>query len=309
MNRRLLAAGFLLLLCSRALAGTADDFTERTEWVMGTALRIVLPADFAGGDAVFSACFAEARRWDALLSPWRPDAPLTRLSAAAGEWVVMPADVLHYLERAVRDAERTGHVFDITLVWQGSTRLEIDREASRARLPAGLEPLDPGGDGKGVALDAMVAILDKSGVTDALVDFGGSSFLARGDGPQSEGWPLALLGPAGETVGVLILADAALSVSSTVQRDHHADGSLLERHHLRNLRNGAPVTARRTVAVIGPSAVDTEVLSTAVAIAGVVSPTLKAAFPDCAVGIFGENGPLVPPDEAFTASFRGGSGR
>jgi thiamine biosynthesis lipoprotein len=292
----------MILTAAESVAEPTDapGFTERTEWIMGTTLRIVLPADRADGDALFATCFAEVRRWNDLLSPWRDEAPLSRLSRRPGEWVELPDDVLDYVERAVHDAARTQQVFDITLAWQGSRGIEIDRAAGRARLPAGSGPLDPGGNGKGVALDAVAAILEAAGVASALVDFGGSSFLARGGGPGGDGWKLALTGADGDLLGVLRLRDRALSVSSTVQRDRGADGAVTRRFHLIDLRSGEPVRTSRTVAVVSDSATDAEVFSTAAAIAGPSAHRWLEAFPGCALGIFagGETAPYLSPDFA-----------
>ena len=274
-----------------AVAGAPQslDFTSRTRWVMGTSLRIQLPSSRADHDTVFAACFEAAQHWDDLLSPWKPAAPLTRLSTEAGAWVDVPGELLDYLERAVSDARRTGGVFDITLTRGGSQKIEIDRNGLRARLPAGSRALDPGGDGKGVALDAIATILDQAGVGEALVDFGGSSFLARGGGPEGAGWIVALTGINGEFLGTLLLVDTALSVSSTVQRREGEDEAVVERFHLVDLSSGALVRQRRSVAVLSESATEAEVLSTAVAILGVEKSTgrqLLDRFAGCALGVF-----------------------
>jgi len=287
----LLVIGLVALVVApiASAAPRPREFTAQTQWVMGTSLRIQLPTARADRDTVFAACFEAAQHWDDLLSPWKPAAPLTRLSAEAGAWVEVPGELLDYLERAVNDARRTGGVFDITLTRGGSQKIEIDRTGSRARLPADSPALDPGGDGKGVALDAIAVILDRAGVGEALVDFGGSSFLARGGGPEGSGWAVALAGVDGELLGTLRLVDTALSVSSTVQRREGEDGAVVERLHLVDPSTGAVVRERRSVAVLSESATEAEVLSTAVAILGVeeaVGRRLMDRFGVCALGAF-----------------------
>jgi len=254
--------------CLAQDGATEVEFVERTQWLMGTPLRIQLPSDREDLDELFRACFDEVRRWDDLLSPWNPQAPLTLLSAGAGSWVSVPRDLLDYLERAQRDALRSGGVFDITLTLDGSSRFEIDRGGSRARLPVGAHRLDPGGDGKGVALDAVAALLDAASVHDAFLDFGGSSFLARGSGPDGSAWRVGLSAYDGSLLGEILLRNTALSVSSTVQREHREDGSVEERLHLIDLLSGEAVRARRSVAVLSSSATDAEVMSTTLAILG-----------------------------------------
>lgn len=277
-----------------ALTVSADElpgaFEQQTQWVMGTTLRISLPTDLDDRHTIFNACFAAAHHWDRQLSPWKPEAPLTRLSASAGSWVTVPDELLDYLERAVHDAARSDGIFDITLTHEGSRRLAIDRDLGRARIPAGSRALDPGADGKGVAMDAITAILEEHGVTSFFLDFGGSSFVARGRGPATSGWQIALTGPSGQMLGTVQLMDTALSVSSTVQHRQGEDWVVEDRYHLVDLRTGDPVTVRRTAAVLAPSATEAEVLSTVAAILGHGIP---AGFPGCALGVFGDH-----PDES-----------
>jgi thiamine biosynthesis lipoprotein ApbE len=284
---RLLLSLFAVLAL-RTSGAAAGEYEQRIQWVMGTPLSIQLPREREDLDELFRACFAEARRWDELLSPWKTEAPLTRLSASEGEWVVLPSEVLDYLERAKDDAQRSLGIFDITLTHGGSSHIEIDRDGSRARLPLGARRLDPGGDGKGVALDAIAAHLDRAGVREAFLDFGGSSFLARGSGPEGTGWTIVLEGAGGEMLGTLRLVDTALSVSSTVQRERLENGGIEERFHLLDLRRDELVRTARSVAVLSPSATEAEVLSTSLAISGLTSMhgRFLDAFPGAAVGLF-----------------------
>jgi len=304
----LLATGLVLLAEIAVQAEPA--YLERTRWVMGTTLRIQLPEGQAGAESLFTSCFEVAEAWDDLLSPWQENAPLTLLSRSGGDWVQLPKEVLDYLERAVNDSRRSEGVFDITLTWRGSERLEMDRARSRARLPADSRPLDPGADGKGMALDAMATILDRAGVAEVLVEFGGSSFLARGGGPSGEGWHIALIGPTGEMLGTLNLLNTTLSVSSTIQRRQLEDGSVEERFHLFDLRSGSAVQERRTVAVLAQSATEAEVLSTVAAILGSSAfqkedgQALIGRFPGCSLGIFENVAELRHTYGGFEGSFR-----
>ncbi|PID79077.1 hypothetical protein CSB20_11885 [bacterium DOLZORAL124_64_63] len=290
----------LLLVLLLSPVARADEFMTRTRWVMGTYLRIHLPADRADLDTLFRSCFDMAQQWDNQLSPWQDTAPLTRLSHAAGRWIALPADVMAYLERAKGDARRSGGLFDITLTWEGSAAMELDPERGRARVPRDLGPLDPGGDGKGVALDAMAEILRGAKVTQGLIDFGGSSYLALGSGPEGRGWPVALTGAGGQWLGTLRLRDTALSVSSTVQRRRQEDGTVQEKFHLINLTTGEPVRARRAAVVLAASATEAEVASTVAAITGEVD---LEGFPAVSVGIFDEANPTPATRGRFTLFF------
>lgn len=276
----------LLMLVIGSPAAQASEFAVQTRWVMGTFLRIHLPSERDDLEALFVSCFETAEFWNDMLSPWQDAAPLTRLSRANGEWVDLPEEVMAYLERAIIDARRSRGAFDITLSREGSASIELDHERDRARLPRGLGPLDPGGDGKGVALDAMADLLKNAEITEALIDFGGSSYLARGSGPDGQGWQVALTGPGGELLGTLRLVDTALSVSSTVQVRRQEDGSVDERFHLADLATGDPVRVRRTAVVLTSSATEADVASTVVAITGDVE---LEGFPSGVIALFTDN--------------------
>ena len=265
---------------------------ERTQWLMGTALRLVVfegPADSARGGALertLDRAFAEVQRWEALLSDYDPRSPLSRINAAAGSWVPVPAPLLEYLRRCQADWRRTDGVFDPTVgTWKsgvdprvriGWPRVQI--EGDRVRLPAPLR-LDPGGNGKGWAVDRVVQLLRTAGVRRALIDFGGSSWYGLGSPPAARAWTVAVTGPDGRALGTASFADAALSVSSSVQIDHEADGRETRRLHLFDPRTGRRVEEAVVVVVRSPSATDAEVLSTAIAVAGEAGAAWLARYP------------------------------
>jgi len=291
----------LLILASPARAELLDG----QRWVMGTRLRIVL--DDQGVDrarACMDACFAEAERVEALLSDYDPRTPLSVLNDAGGEWTPIPAELQDYLERGKRDHRRTDGVFDPTVgTWIRGRRApvstpigmqHVEIEGGRARLPVPLR-LDPGGDGKGVAVDAMVAVMRARGVRNAFVDFGGSSWFALGTPPEGEGWRVILTDADRSAVGTVLLRDEALSVSSSLQWVEAEGGEPVARPHLFDPRSGEAVFAPRSVAVVGPSATDAEVLSTAVAIAG-VGPEWLERFPGARVAVFDGTQATSPPD-------------
>lgn len=292
---------FLLLL---AASTAGAELIDQQRWVMGTRLRIVL--DDRGVDraqACMDACFAEAERLEGLLSDYDPRTPLSVLNDAGGEWTLVPAELRDYLERAARDHLRTDGVFDPTVgTWirgggdPASTPIGIHRveiEEGRARLPVPLR-LDPGGDGKGVAVDAIIAVMRARGVRNAFVDFGGSSWFALGVPPEGDGWTVTLTDADREPVGTVLLRDQALSVSSSMQWISAEDGSQVARPHLFDPRSGEAVDAWRSVAVVCASATDAEVLSTAVAIAG-ENPSWLDRFPGARIAVFARGQSTPPP--------------
>ncbi len=285
-----------------------------TRWVMGTELTIDvrhLPA--APATRAAEEGFEEVQRLDNLLSNWLDYTPLSRLNASAGEGpVAADPELIAYLRRARRDAVRTDGNFDVTVgaliqahrnssdpdgieearALVGISRLTItDRTVT---LPAGFA-LDPGGDGKGLAVDAVVERLSAHGVTTGFVNFGGSSFFGMGvpgTDPVARGWPVAIAGPDGIPLGTVYLRDRALS--SSCSRVTDADGST--RAHIVNPETGDLVREIRTAVVLSPSATDAEVLSTALVVAGEAGTGWLARFEGAEFAIFTpDRDPVMTP--------------
>lgn len=286
------------LAASLAVAGTLH---ESTQWVMGSPLRIISPEPVAPD--VANAAVAEAHALESLLSTWRDDTPLARFNAAPAGPDTVPDALRTYLERARRDHARTRGAFDPSV---GTLRVDPDAPIGMHRLrfvgsavvrPHAAFAVDPGGDGKGLAVDAIDAHLRDAGVTDFLVDFGGSSWIARGRGEDAAPWRVALAH--GTTpIGTMILEDRALSVSSTVRFDRGPDGETTAVHHLVDPRTRTTVVADRTVAVLAATALEAEVVSTALAVDGIERADWLEVF-DAVEVLVVEDGAVVVSGPSF----------
>jgi thiamine biosynthesis lipoprotein len=272
----------LLVLVSVAPASAAVFRTGQP--VMGTVLQVtVIAADDATARASAEAAVAEVRRWDDILTTWRPEGELARLNAQAGAGPVM---VGPELSAALRSMQRlttaTQGAFDpavgplVDLWREAASPSETARvpaarhhlasalalDGQRATLLAGAK-LDAGGIGKGMALDAAGALLRARGVQAAYLDFGGSSQLAIGAPPESpEGWRVAISGLAPHHMhGVLALRDAALSTSRASAAASTA-GPIIDPD------SGRPVAVPRVTTVRARDATTAEAWSKAVIIRG-----------------------------------------
>ena len=252
--------------------------------VMGTVLQVtIIAADDARARALAEAAIAEARRWDSILTTWRPDGELARLNASAGMGpAIVSADLAAALRAMQWYSGTTSGAFDPAVgalvdLWRGpalpseaeltkaapariATALTLD--GSRASLSAGAK-LDAGGIGKGMALDAIGALLRAQGVRAAYLDFGGSSQLAIGAPPGSpEGWQVAVSSLAPHQVhGMLVLRDAALSTSRALGAPSPA-GAIIDP------RTRRPVAAPQLATVRAADATTAEAWSKAVVILG-----------------------------------------
>jgi thiamine biosynthesis lipoprotein len=261
--------------------GLFAGMERHTRWVMGTPLTLAIPALPEGRtETLAREAFAVVASLDDLLSDYKPDSPLSRLTEeAAGRAVAVDERLYVFLQRTLEDARRTGGTFDVTVgaltraYREGRTdpaSLQRARQAighhrvqllagGRVRLEGSVR-LDPGGIGKGYALDAVVALLRAHGVRRAFLDFGGSSFYGLGAPPGRRGWPVLLrAAEPGRVLGVVWLRDAGLSTSLSLPPPDPLKSA--SRGHIVDPRSGRLVEVARVAAAVSPSATDAEVVT------------------------------------------------
>lgn len=163
----------------------------------------------------------------------------------------------------------------------GMRHLLLDADRSSVRFARPGMALDPGAVGKGYALECAAEVLREAGVGAALLHAGTSSVIALGTPEGEEAWPVAIADPRapGAILTVKRLRDTALSVSGGHGRYFEVDGRRYG--HVIDPRTGAPTTGPLLAAVIHPSAVIAEALSTALLVAGeMLLPRLRARWPE-----------------------------
>ncbi|WP_164857423.1 FAD:protein FMN transferase [Sphingomonas crocodyli] len=200
-----------LVLARRMPHGHVVDIGGAT---MGTrwSARLVL-ADPSGADAVRAAMERELATIIAEMSTWEPASLISRFNTApAGSWFTLPERFFTVLTTALDIAAASGGAFDPTAgalvdIWgfgpgavdrlpsdgeiadalaqTGWRRIEIDRDARRARQPGGVF-LDFSGIAKGFAVDRLSAVARESGIANHLIEIGGE---LRGEGVKPDGQP------------------------------------------------------------------------------------------------------------------------
>jgi thiamine biosynthesis lipoprotein len=161
------------------------------------------------------------------------------------------------------------------IVFSGDSEVEL-------RLPG--MAIDPGGIGKGWAVDAMASRLRASGATSAFIDFGGSSFYGLGAPPGRSGWTVRLRDATGAPRGpALILRDMSLSTSMSLALPE-APGQP-PRPHIVDPRDGRLVTTPRLAAAVCPSGAASDALSTALVVLGLDGFDILERFPEAAAWV------------------------
>src|SRR5258706_1362594 len=152
----------------------------------------------------------EARRLDQLLSNYRPESEWSLVNREAGERPVgVSTELFNLLAACVEYSRQSEGAFDITVgplmktwgFYKGSGHLPHRAEIRAALSSVGYRGLlldarnqtvkfdvkgmdvDPGGIGKGYAVDRMAEEMKESGIGSALISGGGSRFYAIGNPP------------------------------------------------------------------------------------------------------------------------------
>jgi thiamine biosynthesis lipoprotein len=118
--------------------------------------------------------------------------------------------------------------------------------------------LDPGGIGKGYAVDRMVDVLRTNGIDAALVSASGSSIYALGAPPQQPGWKVGIRDPKNDAVTVteVTLRNESMSTSGNYEKFFLAEGKLYS--HIMDPRTGYPAAGTLSASVVAPLTLDSE---------------------------------------------------
>lgn len=143
----------------------------------------------------------------------------------------------------------------------------IDRPGGTVTLPHGLA-LDPGGVGKGLAADLVVAELLARGAAGALVSVGGD-LTSAGVPPSTGGWIVAVEDPLDPetTLARLAVDGGGVATASTLSRRWTQGREA--RHHVIDPDTGVPaLTDLAAVTVVAPCGWQAEAHATALILAG-----------------------------------------
>lgn len=234
---------------------------DRTYRAMSCTAHAVVLADRPGPllDHVGRRLAELERRWSRFL----PESEISALNAADGTPRSCSPDTVALVTALVQAWHLTDGDFDPTLLptlvglGYAVSRADATRRTSLsgAPLPIGrpdqvlVDPqirvielpsgttLDPGGLGKGLAADLLVAELLDAGADGALVEVGGDVRVA-GHAPGDAGWCVAIGPLAGGPSAVVRLRDGGVATSSARLRTWRAGSA--ERHHLIDPRSLAP---------------------------------------------------------------------
>ncbi|MCA9285317.1 MAG: FAD:protein FMN transferase, partial [Phycisphaerales bacterium] len=272
-----------------ARGATATTRHEFSRILMGTKVRVVLwCGDRDEAKAAAKAALDRIAELDRVMSDWNRESELARLEARAGAGPVpVSADLADALAAAVRFAEASEGAFDPTVapivrLWRaarstgarpddaamaaarehvGWRRIALGGSPPTAALEAGTS-IDLGAIGKGIAADEAMAVLERLGIEQALVDVGGS-VRAGAAPPDDDSWTIAATADATH-FEPLRLVHAGVATSGDLEQFVEIDG--VRYSHIVDPRSGSPLTERIAVTVVATDALDADALSTAASV-------------------------------------------
>ena len=288
------------ILVAFTLPGTGSALSQHKSLVLFHDVHRAMGSEFSidlyapnqeTADRWMQLSFEEVDRIEALLSNYRPSSELSRISREAGAHpVTTDPETFAFLQTALSWSNRSGGAFDITVgplmrAWgfffnhgripteeellalkkqTGWSNIHLDASTRTVSFinHASME-LDPGGIGKGYAVDRIVALLRQQHVSAALISAGSSTIYAINAPPGSQGWPVNIADPAhnGSILSRVLLTNTSLSTSACTEKffieNGHRYCHILDPHTMQPVENMLQTT------VIAPSATDSDALTKA----------------------------------------------
>ncbi|MBU4311027.1 FAD:protein FMN transferase [bacterium] len=254
---------------------------------MDTEVEIILPQ---GSEEDFTAAFNEIRRVEKLMDVHNPESEISRINRLGSkEAIKVSKEIFGVLKEALEYSRLTSGAFDVSIrplshLWGEKGKLkEVPevREIEERLLLVNYKniilnernqtvefkregmAIDLGGVAKGYALDCAIMVLKERGVKEALINAGGD---IRVTGKRN--WRVGLQHPRkeDEVLAIIKLKDQAIATSGDYQRYFIKEGKRY--HHIINPETGYPAVECMSVTIIGPSAIQTDILATGVFILG-----------------------------------------
>jgi thiamine biosynthesis lipoprotein len=253
---------------------------------MGTTYTIaVYGTDRFALDSAVESAFEEAARLDELLSNYRPESEWSRVNREAAKGPVKVSDELfRLLEQCKGYSQASEGAFDITVgplmkIWgfykqdgriphraeirqalgrMGWQNIQLDAAARTVRFSRPIE-MDPGGIGKGYAVDRMIEVLKRQGVDRALISAGRSSIYGLGAPPsEPRGWRVTIPDPRDQrkSAAEVFLRNESMSTSGTSEKFFRAGSKVYS--HIMDPRTGYPAEGMLAVSVVAPRTIDSE---------------------------------------------------
>jgi thiamine biosynthesis lipoprotein len=247
-------------------------------------------------NAAVDAAYERIAEIDRIMSDYKPDSELSRLSQSAGTAHVVPLseELWYVLDRAQRLADQSEGAFDVTVgpyvrLWRRARRLRefptpdrlnearsavgykllrLDQRQRTAVLLAPGMRLDLGGIAAGFAADQALKVLAERDLTRVMIDISGD--VVVGDAPPAaDGWRIGVAPLAGQNQApsrLLLLKNASATTSGDAYQHVEIGGKRYS--HIVDPHTGLGLTDQSSVTVIACDGITADSLATAVSVLG-----------------------------------------
>jgi thiamine biosynthesis lipoprotein len=286
----LIGGGFMTSSRSPSFTLSGHDALTRftySEYHMGVDTRLVVFAkDQAAAEDACAATFNRIADLDSMMSDYRLDSELTRLSnQAGGPPVKVSPELFKVLLRAQRISRQSGGAFDVTVgplvqLWRaarktgvlpsatavaaarklvGWAKMRLNPDTRTVNLTAPGMRLDLGAIAKGYAADEAQRVLKAHGISRAMVDIG--DIALSGPPPGKKGWTISVPDAGRDSKPVeMLLSNCALSSSGDTEQHVIIGG--VEYSHVVDPHTGMALTNRVQATVIARDGFTSDPLST-----------------------------------------------
>lgn len=268
-------------------SGKNDETVTRTQIALGTLIEIkVRGMETADADAAMTAALGELRRVDTLFSTYLSESPVWRFNHSPDTVVTVPSEIHALMLRCDTLWARSNGAFDIAIeeivrAWKFDSKrpgIPSTQALSDARIRSGWRhinlgqgnqvrrnsgvTLNFGSVAKGYAVDRAIAILQKHGAAEALINAGGDVRAIGGE------WQVGIQHPRSpsELLAVVRLDGRAIATSGDYEQYFEEDG--VRYHHIVDPATGFPAHGLQSVSVLAGDATIADAISTAVFVLG-----------------------------------------
>jgi len=263
----------------------SKKYIAQTREMFHCQIKIKVPLVY--GETLINACFSLLEEVDQMYNSHQPTSYFSRVNQNAGRWVEVDEACIFMLRTVKLVSSLTQGSYDISCMplirlW-GFYKLknvgktvpttdELNKTLAQVNYNAiamqenfvkinAEQELITGSFIKAFAVDKVASFLRQKGVTDAIINAGGSTIIGLNDTSHLE-WKINIPSPfeQGEKVTTLSISNQCFSLSGTLNNHIMIDGKPYG--HIIHSKTGYPVTTAQ-VGVIHSSAFVSDVLSTA----------------------------------------------
>ena len=294
---------------STSTANTSAEPISGTDMFFDTVVTITLYGE--DKQQYIDECFDLARYYENLFSNTVEESDISRINAAAGEFVEVDPETIELLNAGLEYGEISNGRFDITVgklsdLWHFSENDgEVPDDSDISQVIANIDDaavvikdhtvalinpeakLDLGGIAKGYIADRMRDHLKSEGITSGIINLGGN-VVVIGNKPDGSMYKVGIQKPFSDQNDVIAYVETdekSVVTSGVYERYFYVDDTLY--HHILDLSTGYPAeTGLNSVTIISENSVDGDGLSTTCFLLGVAEgmkliesmPDVEAVF-------------------------------